>query len=78
MLKLLKFFKNYFNKVVGNVDKTEIWNAFESHSTKIPFWYQLTKMLLILLLKNIKSRMNSINSNFSFEFVDQDQVFKEI
>ena len=26
----------------------------------------------------IKSRMNDIKSNFFFNFVDQDQVFKEI
>ena len=29
-------------------------------------------------IKNIKSRMNDLISNFSFKFVDQDQVFKEI
>ena len=29
-------------------------------------------------IKNIKSRMNGINSNFSLKFVDQNQVFKEL
>ena len=28
-------------------------------------------------IKNIKSRMKGINSNFSFKYVDQNQVFKE-
>ena len=73
-----KTFKNYFNKVVGNLDINQNLECVQDSFKEDPVLGLVEKYATHCNIKNIKCRMNEINSNFSFKFVAQDQFFKEI
>ena len=76
--EIAKIFKNYFDKIFGNLDINQNLECLRETLKEDPILTSVGKYATYSSIKTIKSRMNDINSNFSFKFVDQDQVFKEI
>lgn len=71
-------FKNYFNNIVGNLDIHQNLEYKRDSFNEDPVLTSIEKYDAHPSIKNIESRMNDINSNFFFKFIDQGQVFKEI
>ena len=71
-------FKNYFDKIVGNRDINRNLECFQESFKGNTVLTSVEKYASHSNIRNNKIRMHAIDSNCSFKFVDQDQVFKEI
>ena len=76
--ELAKNLKKYFDKIVGNKGIYRNRESARESFNKNPVLTSIEKYSSHPSVKNIKSKMNGTNLNFSFKFVKQDQVFKEI
>ena len=75
--EIAKIFKNYLD-TVGNLDINQILECVREFWTEDPVLASTENWATCSSNKLIKSRINCITSNSSFEYVDQDQVFQEI
>ena len=76
--KIVKVFKNYFDKIVVSLDINQNLECVRESLIEDSVLTSTEKHSTYSAIKIIKSRINVINSNFFFDFVDQDQVFNEI
>ena len=76
--EIAKIFKNYFDRTVGNLDRNQNLECLQESFKEDPVLASVEKYATHSSIRNIKIRMNGINSNLYFKFFDQDQVFKEI
>ena len=76
--EIAKIFKNYFDKIVGNFNINQNLECFQKSFKEDLVLVSIEKYATHSSIKNIKSRMNGINSNFLFRFVDQDQGLKKL
>ena len=76
--EIAKIFKNYFDKIVGNFNINQNLECVQKSFKEDLVLVSIKKYATHSSIKNIKSRMNGINSNFLFRFVDQDQDLKKL
>ena len=69
--EIAKNFKNHFNKVVGNLDVNRNLQCVRKSFNEDPVLASIEKYATHPSIENIKSRMNGVNSSFSFKFADQ-------
>ena len=75
--EIAKIFKNYLD-TVGNLDINQILECVREFLKEDPVLASIENWATCSSNKLIKSGINCITSNSSFEYVDQDQVFQEI
>ena len=76
--EIAKIFKNYFDKIVGNLDINQNLECTRKCFKKDLVLTLIEKYAAHSSIRNIKSRIGNINSKFSFKFVDHVKFLKEL
>ena len=76
--KLVKIFNDFFSSVVDKLNTAINDDHISETSSSDPVWASIERFSKHPSLLNIKKRMGNISPKFKFQYVDQNQISKEI